>query len=99
MSTITVTVHLLEEADDPIATCTITGPYFSRVNDVRDRRRFDPYTAALEATFAESEMRKRSRIVQVGSPKMHGFGQGGSRQTLYVFAITPATWGEPAVRP
>lgn len=44
-------------------------------------------------------MRKRSRIVQVGSPKMHGFGQGGSRQTLYVFAITPATWGEPAVRP
>ena len=98
MSTITVTVHLLEEADDPIATCTVSGQGFSQVSDVRDPRRFDPYEAALVATFAEAELRRRSRIVQVGSPKMHGFQRGASRQTVYVFAITPAAWGEPAVR-
>lgn len=97
MRTITVTVHLLEEADDPIGTCTVRGPSFSQISDVPDRRRFDPYAAALQATLAESELRKRSMIVQVGSPTLRSF-EGASRQTLYVFAITPASWGEQAVR-
>ena len=98
MSTITVTVHLLEEPDDLIGTCTVQGPTFSYGMDVRDRRRFDPYAAALEGTFAENEMRRRSRIVQVGCPKMRGFRDAGARISVWVFAITPAVYGEPEVR-
>ena len=66
--------------------------------DVRDRRRFDPYAAALEGTFAETEMRRRSRIVQVSAPRMRGFRGAGARITVWVFAITPAVYGEPEVR-
>lgn len=43
-------------------------------------------------------MSRRSRIVQVGCPKMRGFRDAGARITVWVFAITPASYGEPEVR-
>ncbi|QLQ16330.1 MAG: hypothetical protein HZY73_12465 [Micropruina sp.] len=93
MSTITVTVHLLEEDGDPIATCTTSGPGFTVVSDVADPRRFSPQEAALNATYPERGMRERARIHQVGTARIGSVrGLGATRQSLYTFQISEVTW-------
>lgn len=88
MSTITVTVHLLEEVGDPIATCTCAGPGFTVVSDVRDPRRFDPRRVALEATFAEQGRRDTAKVSQVGTARIASLHGRADRQSLFTFKIT-----------
>ncbi len=88
MSTITVTVHLLEEVGDPIATCTCAGPDFSVESEVRDRRRFDPRAKALEAAIAESGLRDQAKVSQVGTARIACPQGKADRQSLYTFKIS-----------
>lgn len=91
---IVVTVSL-EEPSDPTraAVSTVQGPGSSYGKTVRNPRRFNAAHAALEGTFAESEMRRRSRIVPTGTATVRTL-TGGTRLSVYSFVIYPATYGD-----